>query len=266
METKETKNNTENKDNSSSPPLIQSSGKDLKEVSIQNRKNASPIFNNENILSGATIALFVATLFLAWANWMVAKDSKKQVEIATKMVRSTEDMVEATKKSIAISESSTVVAKKGLEIEQENMYASNTPYISISVPIANMNVAKGERLTGIVHYYNMGKTPALDFRSLPIVRMEGKYAPADTEKPINVKVSTGKPILMPQDFLNNAFTSHVLSETDAYYINNGIWTVYICSVVNYRDVFGHKFQVTQRLIWNGKSFYPDDYGNEYKKY
>ena len=224
------------------------------------------VFPIRYLLSHETLLLTFVTIALVWVNYWMFRDSHNQIEESKKMVRATQDMVEATKKSVAIAETTTTIAKNGLKIEQEGMYAANTPYISISVPTADMRIMKGGRFTVIVRYLNVGKTPALDFRALPIIRTEGQHAPIDSEKPINEKIMTGKPILMPNDFFTKEFVSHVLDDNEVNRINNGIIVIYICSVVNYRDIFGHRFQVTQRLWWDGKTFSPDDYGNEYKKY
>ena len=110
------------------------------------------------------------------------------------------------------------------------------------------------------------KTPAINFKSLPIIKYEGSAVKYEPDKPIGDDILIGKPILMPGDYFEKRFASHVLTDDDVYNIKNGIWKVFVCSVVNYDDVFNHRFQVTQRLEWNGESFYPDDKGNEYKEY
>jgi hypothetical protein len=140
------------------------------------------------LLAIGTFGIVLFNGILTYTSYKAWKDSSAQIDAIVKMTNATQDMAKATKemslatqKSIAIAESSNLVAKRGVNIEQENMYSSNTPYISISIPSATMKIEKGGQITGIVRYFNIGKTPALDFRSLPIVRMKGKYAPADSE-------------------------------------------------------------------------------------
>ena len=255
MESQKNDYDTYEQNGYSQPPLVETEAKNTHKYSNNDTNEPAKVFNWRNIVKHYNLiltgVLVVANMFLAYANWQLAKDSNRQVQTAMQMV-------EETRKYVAI-------AEKSNDIQQQNMFASNTPYISISTTNIRIMLENGGFIKGVIHYVNTGKTPAINFKSLPIIRFQGKYATYTPDAPIKDDYPTGKPILMPQDRFSDPFESHALNDTDVFNIKNRIWDVYLCSVVNYQDVFGHRFQVTQRLHWDGNGFYPDIKGNEYKQ-
>lgn len=101
--------------------------------------------------------------------------STRQINIANKSIEQTDSSLafnkrsifasdSSTKEALRISDSSLAIAERGISISESNMVVSNAPYIKIN--IFKEILETGNPIKFRIDVYNVGRTPAVKFRSL----------------------------------------------------------------------------------------------------
>jgi hypothetical protein len=134
----------------------------------------------EKIMIWANICIVILTCILAWANWNLAKDSKRQVEIAEK-----------------------------------NMIVSNAPYFSIK---GNTTPKLTTKYGVSFKLINVGKTPAINVRNIIICSIKTTDS-ADTMTTIKDSGDISCGIITPEGFSGITVISDVISGKRFFFLN-----------------------------------------------
>jgi hypothetical protein len=162
----------------------------------------------DHIVICINILLLILTGILAWANWNLARDSRKQVEFSEK-----------------------------------NMVVANDPYFSVQPSFGAPSI-NNPVCDIYIKFKNVGKTPALNFKFVIVTQMR----PADSIDTMTTIGGNFQNIniLTPEDTLS--LHRNITYTTDAirdFYKGERLWVIDI--VYQYEDIFKHCYWFTERL-------------------
>jgi len=126
-----------------------------------------------------------------------------------------------------------------------------------------------KQLSVEITWKNVGKTPAINFQPLTVIAIENYGEPISELTPAENKEDGTNGNLYPNDDTKINIESKIyFNDATLSAINIGSSICVIKSIVQYKDIFGKKYVVTYRDVYDPKSnFFSTDYkGNVFKTF
>ena len=216
MTSNQDKSKEHDQNNNSPIPPMRNEDKTKEKTTHNETPSHLPILEGiklfDRIIICMNFLLFAATGFLAWANWNLAQDSRKQVAII-----------------------------------ERNMIIANDPYISFDVGFSG-NVGIHVPLNYHIIFRNVGKTPAMNMRYAIFVGIKPtEEINIDDWSQDSSRTRHG--ILAPNEFITLDQTYILFPyQIEDIYSSKSVLSVTIFA--QYDDIFGHRYRYTQRATYD----------------
>ena len=153
-------------------------------------------------------------------------------------------------------------------ISRQGIIISNAPYLTYSISV-NGRLMANKILSVDITWKNVGKTPAINFQPLTVIAIE-KYGEQISDLTPHENSADGtNGNLYPNDATQLNIQSKIsFNDEIISAINTGSLICVIKSIVQYKDLFGRKYVVSYRDVYDPQTnfFTTDCRGNKYQTY